>query len=113
MLKIVLLLLFCFANVCNASIFETPHEAGIADGQEVWVVVGGIVEVLLDDNVAAVRGYWMGTGAAGYAQTAATAPDPTAPDPPTHFQEIGHCIRSVDADGPGTHALAKIVMHFN
>lgn len=26
MLKIVLLLLFCFANVCNASIFETPHQ---------------------------------------------------------------------------------------
>lgn len=84
-------------------------DAGIADGAEAWVVVSGIADVALDDNVASVRGDWMSTGVlAGYA---ATATSPAAA--PTHFEEIGHCIETVAAGGAGTHILARCVLHFN
>lgn len=83
-------------------------DSGITDGSEAWVVVGGIADVLLDDNVAAVRGQWMGSGVGiGYART--------QPAPPAawHGDEIGHCIESVAATGGGTHILARCVLHFN
>lgn len=84
-------------------------DAGVADGSEAWVVVSGIADVALDDNVAAVRGYWMGSGVlAGYAATSVSPPAA-----PTHFEEIGHCIESVAAGGAGTHILARCVLHFN
>lgn len=83
-------------------------DSGIADGSEAWVVVNGIADVALDDNVAAVRGNWMATGVlAGYARTSAS---PAAS--PQHFEEIGHCIESVSAGGGGTHILARCVLHF-
>lgn len=82
---------------------------GVSDGSEAWVVVSGIADVALDDNVAAVRGNWMGTGVlAGYAATGASPPAA-----PTHFEEIGHCIESVAATGGGTHIKARCVLHFN
>jgi len=84
-------------------------ESGVTDGSEAWVVVSGIADVALDDNVAAVHGNWMGSGvAAGYAATQASPPVA-----PIHFQEIGHCIESVAAGGGGTHILARCVLHFN
>lgn len=89
--------------------FGVFFESGIVDGAEAWVVVAGIADVALDDNVEAVRGDWISTGVlAGYA---ATANSPAAA--PTHFEEIGHCIESVDAGGEGTHILARCVLHFN
>jgi len=84
-------------------------ESGISDGSEAWIVVSGIADVALDDNVAAVHGNWIGSGiAAGYASTGASPPAA-----PTHFEEIGHCIESVAAGGAGTHILARCVLHFN
>ena len=81
----------------------------IANNAEGWIVVSGIGDVALDDNVAAVRGNWMATGVlAGYAATSAS---PAAAH--THFEEIGHCIESVAAGGGGTHILARCVLHFN
>jgi hypothetical protein len=89
--------------------FGVFFDSGVADGSEAWVVVAGIADVAHDDNVAAVRGNWMGTGVgAGYA---ATSLSPAAA--PTHFEEIGHCIESVAAGGAGTHILARCVLHFN
>ena len=83
------------------------YDAGVADGDECWIVWGGIADVLLDDDVSAVHGNWMATGAAeGYARTA-TSPAAS----PQHFQEIGHCLESVSATGGGTHILAKCMIH--
>lgn len=83
-------------------------DSGIADAAEAWVVVAGIADVAFDDNVTAVRGGWVATGAAvGYARTQAS---PAAA--PQHFEEIGHCIESVTATGEGTHILARCVLHF-
>ena len=83
---------------------------GIADGAEAWVVLHGIIDVLFDDNVAAVRGNWVGTGAAGYARTQASPP---ALGIAAHFEELGHCIESVTNGGAGTHILARCILHFN
>jgi hypothetical protein len=92
----------------DTEIIGAVYENDIADGNECWVVVGGIVEVLLKDSTDATRGYWAGTSdTAGRADcTTASAPGVVL----THFQEIGHCIETKSG---GTDVLAKIVMHFN
>jgi len=86
-------------------------DAGIADGSEAWVVVGGIADVAMEDNTAATRNNWVGVSAseAGYADATAASPA----NQTRHFQEIGHCIESVAAGGAGTHILARCVLHFN
>lgn len=80
----------------------------IADGEEAWVVIAGIADVLFDDNVGPTHGDWAETGTAGYAN-AATSPAAA----PEHFREIGHCIETVAAGGAGTHVLGRCVLHFN
>lgn len=83
-------------------------EAGVTNGNGMRIVTGGEGEVLLDDNTGSTAGDWAGTGEAGYAQAAVSPPAA-----PTHFQEIGHFIETVAATGPGTHVMAKLIMHFN
>ena len=85
-------------------------DSGVADDAEAWVVVSGIADVAIEDNVAAVRGYWIGASADedGYADIVDHPKN--APD---HFHEMGHCIESVAAGGGGTHILARCVLHFN
>lgn len=86
-------------------------ESGIADGSDAWVVIAGIADVAMGDNEAATRGNWVETNQteAGYAD--ATGASPAAA--PRHFNEIGHCIENVPANGGGTHILARCVLHFN
>lgn len=85
-------------------------DSGVADDAEAWVVVSGIADVAIEDNVAAVRSYWVGASADedGYADIVDHPKN--APD---HFHEIGHCIENVAAGGGGTHILARCVLHFN
>lgn len=86
-------------------------DSGDPNGSETWVVVGGIADVAMGDNEAATRGNWVEVhdSEAGYAD--ATGGSPAAA--PEHFEEIGHCIESVAAGGaPGTHILARCVLHF-
>ena len=85
-------------------------DGGVADGSEAWVVVSGIADVMFDDNVAAVRGNWVGTGQAGLARTQGAPP---ALGIAAHFEELGHCIENVTAGGGGTFILARCVLHFN
>jgi len=87
------------------------YDTSIADDAEGWIVISGIADVLLEDNVASTRDWWMGasTTEAGYAETSAASPGFTQ----GHFDEIGHCIQSVAATGGGTHILARCVLHFN
>ena len=97
------------AGIGDIECFGVFLDSGIADGSEAWVVFSGLADVAFDDDVAAVRGNWVGTGvAAGYARNQASPP--AAPD---HFEELGHCIESVSAGGGGTHILARCVLHFN
>ncbi len=86
-------------------------ESGIPNGSKAWVVIGGIADVAFDDNVAAARGNWVGTGAAaGYARTQAAPP---ALGIAAHFEEIAHCIETVAAGGEGTNILARCILQFN
>ncbi len=85
-------------------------DAGVPDGSEAWIVISGIADVLYDDNVAAVRENWVGTGQAGLARTQAAPP---ALGVAAHFEEIGHSIESVSAGGGGTFILGRCILQFN
>lgn len=82
-------------------------ENGIADGDECFIIVGGVAQVLLEDTTASTRGNWvMVSGTAGRAD--ATNANPVGV--PSHWREIGHCLES---KGAGTNVLAKVLLHFN
>lgn len=85
-------------------------DAGIPDGSEAWITVRGIAAVLYDDNVAAVRGDWVGTGQVGLARTQGAPPGLGVA---AHFEEIGHAIESVSAGGGGTSILGRCILQFN
>lgn len=82
-------------------------DSGIADGDEAWIVIGGIADVAFEDNHGPNRGDWVATSTsdAGYATSQAS---PAAS--PQHFRETGHCIETVSAGGAGTHVLARCVL---
>jgi len=89
------------------------YEDGIADGEEVFVVVVGIADVLLEDGTASTRGNWVRTSEndAGRADaTNAAPPGGGIPELDIHMAEIGHCLESQSS---GTDVLAKCVLHFN
>jgi hypothetical protein len=83
------------------------YDDGVADGDAVWVVVSGRAQVLLENSVAGVRDYWLGTSNS----TAGRAQCTTNPTSQTeHMQELGHCIEAKTA---GTDVLAYAILHFN
>lgn len=88
------------------------YEDGIANGEECFVVITGIVEVLLKDTTAATTGNWVkASDVNGRADATLALPSGgTIGQLQEHFQEIGHCI---ETKASGTDVLAKIVLHFN
>jgi hypothetical protein len=86
------------------------YEGNIQNGDEVWVVVGGIADVLYGTAVS--RGTFARTAVAADGVAAGLAVAEALPAPPfatnKHFQEIGHPIQTIAAPG-----LAKTVLHFN
>ena len=78
-------------------------ESGVVDGDEAWIVIGGIAEVLAD-AAGFSRGDWLQTSnTAKRAEGSAHIPNPVK-----HFQEIGHALEDA-----GANALGKAVLHFN
>lgn len=77
------------------------YNAGVADGSEVWIVIAGIAEVLLDGGGCVHHDRLITSGTAGSADVSNT------PAVGVHFQEIGHAIETVVGAG-----LAKAVLHF-
>ena len=86
------------------------YNAGIADGDLVWVVVSGIADVYYGGNVTRGTFSRVPVTADGYnAGEAISEALPTSPfATDKHFQEIGHPIESRVGAG-----LAKTVLHFN
>jgi len=86
------------------------YSEGVADGEEVLVVVGAIADVYYGTAVTRAtfsRVPVVADGvASGQAVNEALPTSPFATD--KHFQEIGHPIES-----RGTPGLAKTVLHFN
>lgn len=88
-------------------------EDGIADGQLVWVIIQGIVDVLLEDTTASTRHNWCkvsDTQAGRVDATNAVPPSGGIVQADEHFREIGHCLQSV---GSGTDVLMRMIIHFN
>jgi hypothetical protein len=99
---------FAVAAVDALDVIGVVYEDGVADGDEAWVVIYGIAEVLLKDSTASTRHYWVqSSDVAGRADATNAAPPGAVL---AHFQEIGHCLESKIA---GTNVLCKIAMHFN
>ena len=91
-------------------------DSGVADGAEAWVVVAGIADVAMEDDVGTTRGNWVRTSIteAGYADaTNAGPPGGGVIELDRHMREIGCCLETVVAGGGGTHILARCIMHFN
>ena len=86
------------------------YETGIADGQECWVVTGGLGDIYFE--AAVTRGEFARVqvaadgGTVGYAIAEAVPTSPFATD--KHFQEVGHVLESTGGAG-----LAKCLIHFN
>ncbi len=78
-------------------------DSGVSDGTDMWVVVYGIADVLMD-AVGSVRGDRIISAPVGGFATPWNVGGAVA----THFQEIGHCIETRGGAG-----LARCVLHFN
>ncbi len=92
------------AGANDIECFGVFYEGGMADGSEVWIVIGGIAEILFDAT-GTTRGNWVGTGATAKRGDGSNGSPPAAP---THFQEFGHVIESA-----GANSLGKCIIHFN
>jgi len=87
------------------------YESGIADGEEMWVVITGIAEILLEDGTAGTLDYWVrASDTDGRGDMLPVPPGGTIQEIDNHFKEIGHCLQTVSA---GTDILCKIILHFN
>jgi hypothetical protein len=86
------------------------YEAGVSDGDACRVVLGGLVEVLIEAGDTIETGYWARTGTttAGRVTLKATAGGGSVAE---HFKEVGHCVTS--AGVAGANELATITMHQN
>lgn len=106
------------ANAVDLIVVDIPapigiiYDNGVADGDEVWVVVSGIAEVYFigDTGLNNICRGFLTTDGAGYVSGQAMAePYPTAPfASDKHFYEIGHVLEARTGAG-----LAKVVLHFN
>lgn len=95
----------------NADPLGIVYESGIADGSEMWIVIGGIADVFYGTTVTRATFSRVPVAADGIAVDgqAVNEPLPTSPfATDKHFQEIGHPIES-----RGTSGLAKTILHFN
>jgi len=87
------------------------YSDGVANGEEVWVVVSGKAQVLIKDGITAVRDYWVFTSTTdGRADMLVASSGGTIQALEGHFNEIGHCV---EAKASGTNVLALVVIHFN
>jgi len=89
------------ADANALDVIGVVYNAGVADGSEVWIVQGGIAEVLLDAGGCVHHDRLISSATAGSADVS------NAPAVAVHFQEIGHAIETVVGAG-----LAKAVLHF-
>lgn len=71
-----------------------------------WIVVSGIAEVLVVNNVAATAGQWAGTSGTTAGRIDTSSEPPAASK---HDQEVGHTVSGTTA---GTNKLVKVVLHF-
>lgn len=82
------------------------YNSGVANGSDVWVVTGGIAQVLLKDSTGVTMGQWLGVSdTAGRAYADA---DPIGAG--KHNQEVGHANETAVG---GTNVLVEAFIHQN
>lgn len=87
------------------------YDDGVLNGEEMWVVISGQADVLLENGTAATRGNLaIASDVDGRADCSVANPGSGLPATETHFKEIGHCLQTVTA---GTNKLARCTLHFN
>ncbi len=91
------------ATADSDEVIGVIYNTGVADGSEVWVVVSGIADVLMDAGGSARGDRIISSPTAGSADVWNTGGAVA-----THFLEIGHCLETRGGAG-----LAKAVLHFN
>lgn len=105
-----------FNNAVKAVLIDLPnaigviYEDGVADGEEVIVILSGVAETLFVNNTTAghlarVTRSDDSVSANGKAISEAYPAPPFASD--KHFMEIGHVIET------STSGTAKVILHFN
>jgi hypothetical protein len=102
----------CLTNANDSDAVGVYYETGTPAGEECWVVVAGIADVLMEDNTATTRGYWLRSSITEGGYGNAVTSTPPGGDV-AHWTELGHCLETVAAGGAGTHVLAKCILHFN
>ena len=85
------------------------YESGVADGDEMWVVVSGMAYIMLKDGEACTREF-LAIASATTGRFEAIAVPSVSPVVAEHFKEIGHTLESVAG---GTSVLVKCIIHFN
>lgn len=91
--------------------FGVIAEAGIAQGQPVWMWnIGSICLVLYKDGVAATRGNLLIAADTDGRAIDIANPGTGLPAAEIHFKECGHVMQSVNA---GTNVLVLAMLHFN
>ena len=89
------------------------YNGGIAEDKLVWIVIGGIADVLIQDGQIATIGYWVRSSITQGGRADITLNNPPGggiPQADEHFKEIGHCQESKIS---GTDVLARCNIHFN
>ena len=89
------------------------YEAGVPDGEYMWVVIAGIAEVLFTNTTTAstgfARGFLTADGGSYVAGKALAEAFPTTPfASDKHFYEIGQVLEAKTAG-----QLVKCLIHFN
>ena len=101
----------CPADVPTA--IGVVYNDGSADGEDCYIVISGIADVLIEDSTASVHGNWVVVGGTTDGRADATAtlpPGGLLADHDVHFGEIGHCLESKSS---GTDVMARCLIHFN
>lgn len=83
------------------------YEDGIPNTRYMWVVIGGIADVLIENANAVVNGDWLGTSTVTAGRAIPVTGEPVEPQ---QSAEIGHAIQ---AQASGTNVLARAILHFN
>lgn len=86
-------------------------EAGIAEGQEIWVwTIGSVCQALLKDTVTAAQGEVALAADTDGRLDRTTNPGSGLPGTDIHFKEVGHVMQDVAG---GTNQLCLIHLHTN
>ncbi|MBU0629739.1 MAG: collagen-like protein [Candidatus Margulisbacteria bacterium] len=98
---------FVLCSVSSLDCIGAVYDNGVANGQQCYVVVAGIGDVLYETTKLPVHGNFVYTSnvTAGRADGDQLVPPSTV----AHWQEVGHALETVS----GSPYLGKVLLHFN